>query len=86
MAALTAEQVSLVFSDGRCERSALFALTNVNAGDTVDLAATFKVIKRAGMVSATGTHIASVSVTGTVATIPTGPAADGVWLLASGVA
>jgi hypothetical protein len=86
MAALTGDQFSVVYQDGTCGRTALVALKNVTAADTVDLGGNFKVIKRAGIVSDTGTTIASCSITGTVVTIPTGPSADGVWLLAVGVA
>lgn len=86
MAALTADQVVLVYSDGACERTALYSLKNVTAADTGDLAREFKIVKRAGVVSATGTTIASVTVTANAGfTIPTGPAADGVWLLVVGV-
>jgi uncharacterized membrane protein len=76
-----------VFTDGRCSRVALYALNNCDAADTVDVAASFRVIKRAGLVSQTGTHIAAINtITGTVMTIPTGPLDDGVWLLVVGVA
>jgi uncharacterized membrane protein len=87
MAALTADQVTLVYYDGACGRTALYALKNVDAADTADVASHFKVVKRAGIVSDSGTTIAAVSaITGTVLTIPTGPADDGVWLLVVGVA
>lgn len=87
MPLLTPDQVSLVFNDGACGRTALYALKNVDATDTVDVAREFKVVKRAGIVSETGTTIAAISViTGTVLTIPTGPTDDGVWLLVVGVA
>lgn len=86
MALLTSDQFSVVFTDGQCGKMALISLKNVTATDTVDLAGVFKVIKRAGVVSDTGTTIASCSIAGTVLTVPTGPAADGVWLLAVGVA
>lgn len=87
MAALTADQIFVAYTDGVCDRTVLYALKNVTAADTVDLAGQFKIVKRAGVVSATGTTIASVTIsTNTVGTIPTGPANDGVWLLAYGVA
>ena len=86
MAVLTADQFTVVYSEGACGKTALIALKNVTATDTVDLAGIFKVIKRCGIVSETGTTIASCSIAGTTITIPTGPAADGVWLLAVGVA
>lgn len=87
MAALTADQIHVAYQDGVCDRTVLYALKNVVAADTVDLAAQFKVVKRAGIVSATGTTIASVTITtNTVATVPVGPLNDAVWLLAYGVA
>jgi uncharacterized membrane protein len=87
VALLTNDQVDVTFVVGRCSRTALYSLKNVDAADTVDVAAQFKVVKRAGVVSDTGTTIAAVStITGTVLTIPTGPADDGVWLLVVGVA
>lgn len=86
MAALTTDQRELVYKDGVCSLTGLYALKNVTAADTVDVGAEFKVVKRAGIVSDTGTTIASCTITGTVLTIPSGPTADGVWLLVVGVA
>jgi hypothetical protein len=86
VALLTSDQVERVYQDGRCGRSALYSLKNVDAADTVDVAADFKVVKRGGIVSDTGTTIAAVTIAGTVLTIPTGPVDDGVWLLVVGVA
>lgn len=86
MAALTTDQFTLVYSDGVCSKTALYALKNATAADTVDLNREFKIVKRAGIVSDTGTHIASVAVSSnTICTIPTGPAQDGLWLLVVGV-
>jgi hypothetical protein len=79
-------QAASVFEDGHCAKAALFAVNNCTAGDTVDVGAHFRVIKRAGLVSATGTTIGAVSASGTVLTVPAGPAADGCWLLVVGVA
>ena len=79
--------LSKMFSDGRCGVTVLYAVKNADASDTVDVGADFKVVKRAGVVSDTGTTIAAVStITGTVLTIPTGPSDDGIWLLVCGVA
>lgn len=79
-------QLENVFSDGRCGHTALFAVKNATGGDTFDLGQYFRVIKRAGLVSATGTTIAACTITGTVLTVPAGPANDGVWVIAYGVA
>lgn len=81
-----------VFQDGECFKTALFAVKNATTGDTIDLASWFRVVKRAGLVSATGTTINTVNITQnatqmpTLATIPASVAADGVWLLVVGVA
>jgi uncharacterized membrane protein len=86
MAALTNDQFQKVYADGACSRTALYSMKNVTAADTVDVAADFKVVKRAGIVSSSGTTIAAIAtITGTALTIPTGPANDGVWLLVVGV-
>lgn len=79
-------QARAVYQEGDCGHTALFAVRGATAGDTVDVSAYFKVVKRAGMVSDTGTTIATVTFTGTVLTIPAGPTADGVWLIVVGVA
>jgi uncharacterized membrane protein len=79
-------QVEAVFSDGRCGHTALFAVKNATAGDTFDVSSQFRVVKRAGLVAATTTTIASVTVSGgTILTIPAGPSNDGVWVIAYGV-
>jgi hypothetical protein len=86
MALLTPDQAQIRYQDGNCDRTALVSLLNVSAADTVDLVSVMRVVKRCGIVSATGTTIAGCSITGTVVTIPAGPTNDGVWLLAVGVA
>jgi hypothetical protein len=87
MALLTNDQASLAFMDGKCGKTALYALKNVTAADTVDVGEHFAVVKRAGLVSDTGTTIAAITgIAGTILTIPAGPAADGVWLIVVGVA
>lgn len=85
MAVIPQEQIGFMFGDGNCSKSVLLAFRNVTAGDTADLAPWLKVIKRVGMVSDTGTHIAAVPFAGTIVTIPAGPSSDGVWILAVGV-
>lgn len=78
-------QISNVYQDGVCSKTILFSCKNANAGDTVDVGAFFRVVKRVGMISVTGTTVAAPTFTGTVLTIPAGPAQDGVWLLVYGV-
>lgn len=86
MAVLTGDQVSVCFQDGICGRTALYSLKNVNAGDTFNAGTQFSVVRRGGLVSDTGNTIAAVTFTGTVVTIPSGPSADGVWVILVGVA
>jgi len=85
VSALTVDQIKPVWQDGVASLTMLFALKNVTAGDTVELGPWYKVVKRAGLVSETGTTVASCVTTGTVVTVPTGPSADGCWLLVCGV-
>jgi len=86
MAQLTVNQVYVAYQDGNCGRTALYALKNVTAGDTFDAAAQFATIRRGGLINETGSTIAAITFTGTVVTIPAGPAADAVWVLLVGVA
>lgn len=80
-------QAAMMFEDGNCSKTALYSVKNANAGDTVDVSPKFSIVKRAGIVSSTGTTIAGVTITGqTMLTIPNGPVADGVWLIVVGVA
>jgi hypothetical protein len=80
-----------VFHDGSCQHTALFPLNNTTAGDTIDVGNWFTVVKRAGIVSGTGPHIAAVATIAaganggpTLLTIPAGPNQDGIWLLVVG--
>ena len=92
MADITA-QAKPVYQDGSCEHAALFAVNNATAGDTIDVASWFSVVKRGGIVSATGTTIGAIGTPATGAnggptllTVPTGPSNDGLWLIVVGVA
>lgn len=78
-------QISAVYQDGACAKTVLLACKNATAGDTVNVNQFFRVINRAGLISVTGSTVAAPSFTGTVLTIPAGPAQDGVWLLVYGV-
>lgn len=74
MAVLTSAQVIPKYVSGDAEQTALFALKNVNAGDTIDLGtignnASFLFIYKAVVVTPAGAAgIASVA--GTVVTMP----------------
>lgn len=84
MAALTTNQVVKQFSDGASSRTVLYALRNVTAGDTADLAADFSVVKRAVVLGTTVNGALAASVATTIATMPAGLANDAAWLLAWG--
>jgi hypothetical protein len=86
MALIDPTHVTAVYTDGNCSRTVLYSLRNVTAGDTADLSGQFTVVKRAGIVSDTASTIGACSISGTVITVPAGPSADGIWLLAVGVA
>ena len=79
-------QVAVAFQDGTCDKVVLFAVKGATAGDTFDVGPYFRVVKRAGLVSATGTTIAALTAAGTVLTVPTGPSNDGLWVVVVGVA
>ncbi len=86
MAALGARNYVLQWQDGQSERSALYALRNVNTGDTVELADQFSVVKRAVILGTTLAGAAVVTtIAGSVVTIP-GGSNDAAYLLVFGVA
>jgi hypothetical protein len=87
MAALSTNQYTRVYSDGQCERVALYAVKKASAGDTADVSADFSFVIRAGYVSMAGTTINTCTVTSnTILTIPTGPANDAAVMVVVGVA
>jgi hypothetical protein len=85
MAALTAQNCVQVWSDGQAERTALYALRNVTAGDTLDLSNDFNPPLRAVLLGTTLVGTASVtSFAGNVLNMPGGNH-DGAYLLVFGV-
>lgn len=87
MALLTDPQVILEYTDGKFQKVALFSVKNADGADTVEMSAYFRVVKRAGFISVTGTHVlqATVAANGTTLTIPAGPIDDSMALLVVGV-
>lgn len=85
MAVLSASQVSELWRNGDCEQFSLFAVKNVNTGDTFDLSGTFRVILQVIWMGATVSGTASGSFTGTVVTAPTGLTTAGAFMLVQGV-
>jgi hypothetical protein len=86
MAVLTPQQVASVWQEGICERTHLFALKNVTAGDTFDLSSYFSFAKRAAMVGVTVAGSAIATVASNVVTVPATVANDAIFLLVFGVA
>ena len=84
MAQLSGTQVLQVWSEGRSDRAALYALRNVSAGDTTDLAADFSVVKQAIMLGTTVNGTGTAPAAGTVVTMPAGLNKDAAYLLAWG--
>ena len=75
------------YMTGDSDRVAVFALLNVSAGDTVDLATHFTVVRRATLLGVTVNAALAASVSGgTIVTIPAGAANDAAMLTAYGVA
>jgi hypothetical protein len=86
MAALTGSQYTELWRNGQCEQFSLFAVKNVNTGDTVDLSGTFRVILQTTWMGATVSGVANGTFNGTLATAPAGLASAGAFLLVQGVA
>lgn len=86
MAALPPTRFPLRHSSGDADKYAVFALLNVTAGDTVDLAEHFSVVKRGTLVGVTVAAALSASVSGTTVTIPAGANQDAAILTVYGVA
>lgn len=79
-------QISAAFQDGLCAKTVFFSCKNVTAGDTINVGAFFRVISRTGLICLIGPTVAQPAFTGTVVTIPAGPAQDAAWLIVYGVA
>lgn len=87
MAALTAGQNFVrIWDDGIADRAVLYAMRNVDTGDTADLSAEFSVVKRGVIVGQTVAGAASVSVTPpATVTMPAGMSDDAALMLVYGV-
>ncbi|SOE25624.1 hypothetical protein SAMN05442782_2366 [Streptomyces sp. OK228] len=87
MAALERTRFPLMWMNGESDRCALYALRDVTANDTVDLAQEFTVVKRAVIMGTTIAAAVSASVTvPTIVTIPAGASRDAAYLLVYGAA
>lgn len=86
MAVLDSTRFPVRHVSGDSDRYAVFALLNITAGDTVDLAEFFTVVKRATLLGVTVAAALAASVSGTVITVPAGANSDAAILTAYGVA
>lgn len=87
MAVLATTRYPLQFMDGLSDRVALYALRDITAGDTVDLAQEFTVVKRAVIMGTTIAAAVAASVTiPTTITVPAGANRDAAYLLVYGAA
>lgn len=86
MAALVHQQYAKQWQDGQADRTALYALRNVNTGDTADLSEDFTVLKRGIILGTTVAGQATASVSGTTVTMPAGLVNDAGYLLVFGCA
>lgn len=87
MAALSPTRYPLQFMDGLSDRVALYAVRDVTANDTIDVAQEFTVVKRAVLMGTTIAAAVSASVTvPTTITIPAGANRDAAYLLVYGAA
>ena len=80
---------ALLYLNGYADRVALYALRNVNAGDTLDIGASgagqFQTVNRAVVITVTNSAVQiAASIAGTVVTIPAGASNDMGYLLAWG--
>jgi hypothetical protein len=86
MTALPPTRYPMRHMSGDADRYAVYALLNVTAGDTVDLAQEFQNVKRGTLLGVTVAAALSANVSGTVVTIPAGANSDAAILTVFGVA
>jgi hypothetical protein len=86
VAALTSQNVAVVYESGQADLVKLFSLRNVTTGDTIDLAtiSNMQVVK-AGVVLGVSDFVEiAATFTGTVVTMPSGLSKSSAWLLVLG--
>jgi len=83
MAVLTAANCTLVYTDGKADKVALFALSKVNTGDTIDVAtiSNFLYVNRGVVLGVSNFVEIAATFTGTVVTMPSGLTSDSGYLL-----
>jgi len=90
MAAIPNSQIQLLYNQGGTDLIALFAIRNVQSGDTIDLSIAgespaFTFIRQAVVLSFTANKAALATIAGLVVTMPTGlPANSSTYLFVGG--
>jgi hypothetical protein len=83
MAILTSANCTLVYTDGKADKVALFALSKVNTGDTIDVStiSDFLIVKSGVVMGVSEFVEIAATFTGTVVTMPSGLTNDSGYLL-----
>lgn len=86
MAELPLNRFPLQWMSGVAERTAVYAILDVTAGDTMGVHEQFTIVKRAVVIGTTVAAAASMSVSGTTITIPAGANRDAGFMMVFGAA
>lgn len=86
MVDLPLNRYPLKWMSGESERTAVYALLDVNGGDVCGVHEQFSVVKRAVVIGTTVAAAASMSVSGTEVTIPAGANRDAAFMMVYGAA
>ena len=81
MAALPHTQYPIRYITESADRLCVYALLNVNAGDTMDVSAEFSNAKRGVIVGTTVAAAAAMTVSGTTVTVPAGANGDAGYMM-----
>jgi hypothetical protein len=86
MATLTSANCTLVYTDGKADKVALFALSKVTTGDTIDVSTIsgFLSVNRGVVLGVSQFVEIAATFTGTVVTMPSGLSGDSGYLLVWG--
>jgi hypothetical protein len=86
MAILNLNRFPLQWSTGVAEKTAVYALLDVTAGDVLGVHEQFSIVKRAVVIGTTVAAAASMSVSGTDVTVPAGANRDAGFMMVFGAA
>jgi hypothetical protein len=86
MAVLTSSNCTMVYTDGKADKVALFALSKVTTGDTIDVAtiSSFLSVNRGVVLGVSSFVEIAATFSGTVVTMPSGLSSDSGYLLVWG--